>query len=373
MKRIGGMYPTIISTLNCTHAIVAASKHKRRRDNVKAIFDDRIKKATELAEILHSFEPSDYRVVIRREGLKKKERHILVPCFWPDQCVQHAIIDPLRDKLMARFYCWSCGSMPHRGNAQARVGVEKATLHDQKHAKYCLQMDVIHCYENIKPGAMMQTLVKYIKDKQTLELLEKIVRSCDGLPIGNYSSPWLCNIYLDRLDHYITDVLKPSHYVRYMDDIVLLDANKRKLVKAEKAIREYARDKLNLEMHHNASVFKVRRDGENPSNDNRPIDFIGYRFCLGYTLLRRTNALALMRHSRKIQRAIVLGLPINYRVASGFISRSAQLKHCKSYGLRKKYADAIPIKVLKGVIRGESKRKQRPCSHVSGGKAPPKD
>ena len=370
MKRIGDIFPTVISDWNCVRAIVAASKHKRRRKSVKEIFDDRTKKAGELTEILQNYTPSDYRVVIRREGLKKKERHILVPRFWPDQCVQHAIIDPLRKPLMRRFCYWSCGSMPKRGNAHAKRGVERATLYDQKHAKYCLQMDAVHCYENIKPDMMMAILCDYIKDKRVLALLEKIVRSCDGLPIGNYSSPWLCNIYLDRLDHLITDKLQPCHYVRYMDDLVLLDSNKRKLVKAEKAIREYAHNVLKLEMHDNATVFKVRRDGEKPRNDNRAVDFIGYRFCLGYTVLRRTNALVLMRQSNRIQRALALGLPITYHTASGFTSRASQLKHCKSKGLQKAYVDPIPTKILKGVIRGESKRQQRTCDNVSGG-APP--
>jgi len=179
------------------------------------------------------------------------------------------------------------------------------------------------------------------------------------------------NKHLTPLDRFITEQIKPAHYVRYADDFVLLDSNKRKLVKAEKQIREFSKKMLFLDLHENACVFKVRRNGENPKSNNRSVDFVGMRFCIGYTVLRKQNALAIMRQSRKIRRAITLGKPISYRAASGFISRAAQLKFCKSYGLRRKYVDPKEINILKGVVRNESKRQQRACAAVFGAEASP--
>lgn len=94
-------------------------------------------------------------------------------------------------------------------------------------------MNVRQCYQNIGNDAMMATLRRFIKDEKALRLLELVVRSHTSLPIGNYSSPWFCNLYLTPLDRMITEVIKPRHYVRYMDDIVLIDGNKRKLRKGE--------------------------------------------------------------------------------------------------------------------------------------------
>lgn len=371
MKRIGNIYPKIQSVSNCEAAIMKASEHKRGRAEVKEILDDVTRYAKMLPSIIDDFTPSPYRRITRTDGLKRKERHILVPKFWPDQCVQHAVMDPIAASLVDRMYYWSCGSIEGRGVKHARRGVERATLRDPKHAKYCLQMDIKHCYENIRNEPLISSLRSFIKDEKVLAVMERIVRSNDSLPIGNYSSPWFCNLYLTPLDRFITEQIKPAHYVRYADDFVLLDSNKRKLVKAEKQIREFAKKTLFLDLHENACVFKVRRNGENPKSNNRSVDFVGMRFCIGYTVLRKQNALAIMRQSRKIRRAITFGKPISYRAASGFISRVAQLKFCKSYGLRRKYVDSKEISILKGVVRNESKRQQRACAAVFGAEASP--
>ena len=335
------------------------------------ILNDLDNKAAELSQMLRSFsyKPSSYRLVIRVDGLNHKVRRILVPRFWPDQCVQHALIDALRKPLLRRMYYWCSGSIRRRGTAQAKRGIERATLHDQKHATYALQMDVRQCYQNIGNDAMMAMLRRFIKDEKALKLLELVVRSHTSLPIGNYSSPWFCNLYLTPLDRMITEVIKPRHYVRYMDDIVLIDGNKRKLRRGEALIRAYA-GQLGLQMHEGDGVFKVRRSGEAHPHDNRAIDFVGYRFSLGYTVLRRRNALKIMKQSRQLQRRIQEGKPISYKEASGFISRCAPSYKCSAYHFRQKYVYPVPIKRLKEVIRRESKHQQQAREPAKGGAAP---
>lgn len=371
IKRIGNLFSLICSKENCRAAILAAAEHKHSRTEVMDILNNLDGKAAELSEMLKTFsyKPSDYRLVIRIDGLNHKVRRILVPRFWPDQCVQHALIDALRQPLLRRMYYWCSGSIRDRGTAQAKRGIERATLHDQKHATYALQMDVRQCYQNIGNDAMMATLRRFIKDEKALRLLETVVRSHTTLPIGNYSSPWFCNLYLTPLDRMITEVVKPRHYVRYMDDIVLIDSNKRKLRKGEALIRAHAQ-KMGLQMHEGDGVFKVRRDGEAHPHDNRAIDFVGYRFSLGYTVLRRRNALRIMKQSRQLQRRIQEKKPINYKEASGFISRCAPSYKCSAYSFRKKYVYTVPIKRLKEVIRRESKCQQQAHGPAQSGTAP---
>ena len=80
------------------------------------ILNDLENKTAELSEMLRSFsyKPSSYRLVIRVDGLNHKVRRILVPRFWPDQCVQHALIDALRKPLLRRMYYWCSGSIRRR-------------------------------------------------------------------------------------------------------------------------------------------------------------------------------------------------------------------------------------------------------------------
>lgn len=119
---------------------------------------------------------------------------------------------------------------------------------------------------------------------------------------------------------------------------------------------------FNLTLHSNWQIFKVRREGE--GNRNRPIDFVGHRFCLGYTLLRKRNALSLMRQSRRLRKTMRNGIP--FTQASGFISRAAQCKDIKAFGLKRKFVDVIPLKRIKEVIRNASKKSDGPGLCICG-------
>ena len=62
-----------------------------------------------------------------------------------------------------------------------------------------------------------------------LQLLDEIIDSAPGVPIGNYLSQYFANLYLTYFDHWIKEVLKVKYYYRYADDIVLLSDSKEKL------------------------------------------------------------------------------------------------------------------------------------------------
>lgn len=74
--------------------------------------------------------------------------------------------------------------------------------------------------------------MRVIKDRDTLDLIDKIIDSTDkGVPIGNYTSQWFANFFLQDLDHYIKEELKVPYYLRYMDDMVLFHRNKKDYTK----------------------------------------------------------------------------------------------------------------------------------------------
>lgn len=62
-----------------------------------------------------------------------------------------------------------------------------------------------------------------------LQLLDEIIDSAPGVPIGNYLSQYFANLYLTYFDHWIKETLKVQYYYRYADDIVLLSDSKDKL------------------------------------------------------------------------------------------------------------------------------------------------
>lgn len=359
MKRYKNLYNKIIDIESCKQAILEASKSKRERKFVKEVLENIDVYAKDLSSKLQDLEfCTKYHERIILNKASNKERILQISNFYPDLCAQHAIVQVLKPLITKRSYFWSCANIPQRGIKHAEVGTTRATLHDLKHAKYCAKLDIQKFYGSIDRQVLKATLRHKIKDYKALELISAVIDSYkgDGLPIGNYLSPWLAEFLLQSLDYFIKQTLHIRHYIRYADDMVLIDSNKRKLHKAVDAISSYLA-KLKLKLKHNYQVFLIKRSrGETRAGKGRKIDFVGKCFARGYTTVRKRRALAFMRQSRKIQKLQSTNKPISYKQAAGFISRASCLKHANTIALKAKYYDTININQLKEIIRNESKR-----------------
>jgi len=99
-----------------------------------------------------------------------------------------------------------------------------------------------------------------------------------GLPIGNLTSQFFANVYLDCLDHFIINDLEARQYLRYVDDVLILEENKNRLVNYIKPIQYFLENKLKLELKKNKTILQPIRHG---------IDFLGYFIKLNYSLVRQ--------------------------------------------------------------------------------------
>jgi hypothetical protein len=239
----------------------------------------------------------------------------------------------------------------------ACVGVERATRRNQKYAKYCVKLDIKKFYPSIPHDKLKARLREKIKDEKALKILDIVIDSHEqGIPIGNYTSPWFAEFFLQPLDWYIKQELGIRTHIRYADDMTLIDNNKKKLRKAMYAIKKFL-ENMGLTLKENYQLFLIQRYEKGKRKVGRKIDFVGRCFGRGFTTIRKRRALALMRQSRYIQKLQRKGKPVPFKVASGFISRSSCFKHTDSVGMKKKYYDTVDINALKEVIRNESKRK----------------
>lgn len=372
MKRIGFLYEQIVSEENCRLAIINAAKHKKKRRNVQKVMDNLDFYAKDLSERLVRLDfTSPYRTRIIKDGLSGKERELQIPAFYPDQCAHHAIVQVLQPLIMKSSYHWSCANIPNRGIDRAAKGVERATVRDIKHAKYCVKMDIHKFYPSIPHDKLKDYLSRKIKDKKALGIIHVVIDSYHslpehGIPIGNYTSPWLAEFYLQPLDYFIKQTLGVRYYIRYADDLVLIDSNKRKLRKALYAVIAFV-EELGLEIKHDYQLFRIQRNCKSRTNRRgRKIDFVGRCFGIKVTTIRKRRALALMRQSRYIQKIQRTNGVVSFRMAAGFLSRCSCFKHTDSLGMKKKYYDTVKIKKLKEVVRNESKRKHFSCNPVGG-------
>lgn len=144
---------------------------------------------------------------------------------------------------------------------------------------YCLKIDVSKFYPSIDHDILKAQLRRIIKDDRLLKLLDNIIESAVGVPIGSYISQYFANFYLNGFDHWIKQDMGVKYYFRYADDIVILAPNKEYLQKLLSDIKKYLAYELKLTLNHKYQVFPVF---------SRGIDVIGYVFYHTHIYLRKS-------------------------------------------------------------------------------------
>lgn len=347
MKRVGYVFEKIIEIDNIKKAIVNASKRKTNRRNVQKVLNniDFYAKQIQTMLVNDTYVPCKYIEQKIKDGANKKERIIFKPSFYPDQCIHWAIMLQLESLLERGMYKYCCASVKGRGVHYGQRYVKKI-LKDVKGSKYCLQLDIRHFYPSIDKNKLKEKFIRIIKDPKLLNLIFKIIDSAeDGLPIGNYTSQWFANFYLQDLDHFIKEKLYVKYYIRYMDDIVLFSSNKRKLRYIKEGIENFLTNE-GLELKDNWKLFLT---------NSRPLDFLGFRFYRDHITLRRRNALRIKRRVKKIKRRFELYGHIRLQDASAMVSYFGWIKNSNSYHYYiKNIQKYITLKQCKEVIRNES-------------------
>lgn len=278
MKRYGNLWERICSLENIALAHKRARCGKSHYSEVVMVDGDELKFFTEIRErlVTKSFKNSPYKVMMKNDGTK--EREIWKLPYFPDRIIHHCVINVLEPIWMAGFIRDTYASLPGRGIHDGVLRVRRAFV-DSENTKYCLKLDVRKFYHSIDHDVLKSLLRLKIKDEDVLWLLDLIIDSAPGVPIGNYSSQYFANVYLSGFDHWVKEFLGVRYYFRYCDDMVLLGSNKDELHRWRIEIERYLNDRLKIDLKRNWQVFPV---------DVRGIDFLGYRFFHGYTLVRKT-------------------------------------------------------------------------------------
>ena len=146
------------------------------------------------------------------------------------------ITESLWTKIFIR-QTYSC--IKFRGIHLVVKDLRKALEKDPQNTKYCLKLDITKFYPSIDHDTLKQIIRRKIKDKKLLVLLDEIIDSANGVPIGNYLSQFFANLYLAYFDHWIKEEVGIKYYYRYADDIVILGNDKNYLHNLLIAIKLY--------------------------------------------------------------------------------------------------------------------------------------
>ena len=275
MKRYGNLYDRIIDIDNLRQAERKARQGKKNNKGI-VMFD---KEPEGFLRQLHDdlaagrFHTSPYSTFIIHEP---KERLIYRLPYYPDRIVHHAILNIMEPLWVATFTADSYSCIKGRGIHLCARKLHRALKDDTQGTTYCLKMDIRKFYPSIDHELMKQALRNKLKDERLLTLLDEVVDSADGIPIGNYLSQYFANIYLTKFDHWLKEDKQVEHYFRYADDIVILSGDKRELHGLERDIEEYMRT-LRLEIKPTWRIFPTATG----------IDFVGFVFYPTHTRLRK--------------------------------------------------------------------------------------
>lgn len=313
MKRIGNIYDAVISVENLQIADKRARKGKMASYGVRK--HDRNREANILAlhEALRtkSYRTSEYSVFIIFEP-KKREIYRLP---YIDRIVHHAIMNIIEPIWVSVFTKNTYSCIKGRGIHRALQDIKNDMKNDEAGTTYFLKLDVKQFYPSIDHTILKTLIRKKIKDRDLLCLLDEIIDSAPGVPIGNYLSQYFANLYLAYFDHWVKEAKDVRYYYRYADDIVILSGDKTLLHSLRRDIQAYLWENLKLEVKGNYAVRPVEAQG---------LDFVGY-------VIRHTHVRLRKSIKKAFARKVAKGAPKEILAAY-----YGWTKHCDARNLLKK-------------------------------------
>ena len=278
MKRLNNeLFDKIYSIENLVRAHENARKGKIHYTEVIMVDSNPLYYLDKIRKLLieNKYKVSKYNIKTIMD--KNKEREIYILPYFPDRIIQWAIMLQIRDRIEKNLITTSYASIPNKGIHRALNKVS-CDIRKEKPAYY-LKVDVRKFYPSIDKEILKIKVSRIIKCKRTLDLIYKIINSVEsGVPIGNYLSQYLGNLYLSNLDHYCKEKLKCKMYYRYMDDIVILHSDKKFLHKTLTEINEFLKLE-NLVLKQNYRISNIEKEG---------IDFLGFRHFGNKIILRKS-------------------------------------------------------------------------------------
>ncbi len=264
------LYSEVASFQNLLISFKKAFKGKRNNPDASSFYLNLEKNLFKLRhELLNkSYKPGRYRYFKIRDP---KERSISAAPF-RDRVVHHAlvnVIEPIFENVFVQnsFAC-------RKGK-----GTHRAVLLAQKYIKvnrFYLKMDIEKYFENINHKKLLEIISEEIKNQDVLWLIKTILKTSEqssgitgkGIPIGNLTSQFFANVYLNKMDHYVLEELSLRYYIRYMDDFVIFADDIERLKEVRDNLKRYVKQELLLHMKDRAVYIQKRGNG---------VGFLGYR------------------------------------------------------------------------------------------------
>ncbi|MFH1358651.1 MAG: reverse transcriptase domain-containing protein [archaeon] len=303
MKTYKNIYTQIYNISNLLFAWRKARKGKTKKPYViefeKDIIGNLFKIHKELKN--QTYKPLPLETFILRDPKTRK----ISKADFRDRIVHHAIIRVLEPIFEPTFIYDSCANRKGKGNLFAlkrfyqfskkvsENGKTKGIFNNNQIKGYCLKADIKHYFHEVDHESLLNIIKRKIFDKRVILLIKQVLNNIargtkqfkihnftKGMPLGNLTSQFFANIYLNELDYFVKHELRCKYYIRYVDDFILLSSSKSQLEIWKQKISKFLNKKLKLELHTDKSRIISLSKG---------IDFVGFRNFYYHKLLRKRN------------------------------------------------------------------------------------
>jgi len=249
------LYKELCSTQNLYRASKFAMKGKKSKGYVAKFW---LNEDRELRRMEQELKEQKYQFGAYKEFRIEDngvERKISAAPF-RDRVVHHAITQTIEPMFEKSFIYDSYANRKGKGTLKA---LQRAKKYAHKF-KYVLQLDIRKYFPSIDHEILMQKIAKKITDPEMFDFLAYLVAHSNkqdecyfyfkndtlltpyerkrGLPLGNQTSQFFGNIYLNDFDHYVKEQLKIKGYIRYVDDMVFFHDSKSYLEKVIDLVKE---------------------------------------------------------------------------------------------------------------------------------------
>lgn len=296
-----------------------------------------------------SYRPGAYRHFIIHEPKRRK----ISAAPFRDRVVHHALCNLIEPAFDARFIAHSYANRVGKGTHRA---VDRLQAWARRY-RYALRMDVVQHFPSLDHAVLRAEIGRVVSDERALGLVDLILASgagvlageytpvyfpgddlfalnrARGLPIGNLTSQFWSNVYMNDLDQFVTRELGCAAYLRYVDDFCLFSDCKRELwAWRERIIGRLAR--LRLTAHEREAQVMPTTQG---------IPWLGFVVYPNRRLLKRRNAVGFTRRLRE-----TLDLYQQGRASFAELDASVQgwinhVRYADTWGLRNHILGANPI------------------------------
>ncbi len=354
-KKIKNKFYDVLTFEKLLQAHKRARKHKAYKNEVVK-FDMNLE--NNLINLLNELRNGTYHIgkYFTFKVYEPKERNIKALPYRDRIVHQWYVEEFIKPYIVPRFINTTFACLENRGTHHAVEEVQKQMrIFKRNHGDFwVLKCDIKKFFYNINPRILLNIIKKYISDPALLNLTNILIFSKEneypnvGIPIGNYTSQFFANIYLNELDQFVKRVLKIKYYTRYMDDFVLLLKTKKECIETKKTIEDFLNSNLELELNSKSRYYPYKMG----------VNFCGYRIFTTHRLLRLSSKKKIKKNIKKWNLKYDNGTLDLKLAMQSFNSWLGHSSHCNSYKLQQKminkchflYTNSTDLEIEKNLL-----------------------